>query len=181
MPKTAMHEYDLAPPDKHQVRSSRKVPTMQPISVSHAVHQASNRNFRAGIFGSHTSHDFRAPLRADRIHSCTFPLLLKQGPLLANISFDSVANNPCDRYFLLLRNAFKRCVDLGGKAHRSPGGFRFALRFGGRDCHVHHFTPYRCNSAAMRRESVKVRHKGQAINLSPQATTSAFWPRPGLP
>ena len=57
MPEAAMHEHDLTPPRKDEIRRSRQVSTMQPESVAQAMRQASDNHLRLGRLALDRRHE----------------------------------------------------------------------------------------------------------------------------
>lgn len=60
MPKAAVDKYNLAPSGKDQVRLAWEVPSMEPVSVTHAVNQAPDFHLQPGVLRPDPRHYLRA-------------------------------------------------------------------------------------------------------------------------
>lgn len=56
VPETAMNEDDLTSRRKNQVRLSRKVFPVQPVTIAHPMYEATHCHFRACVFGPDGTH-----------------------------------------------------------------------------------------------------------------------------
>lgn len=56
VPKTTVHENDLAAGRKYEVRFSWQVLAVQPVAVAHAVDKTANEHFGLGILGADAAH-----------------------------------------------------------------------------------------------------------------------------
>lgn len=56
VPKTAMHEDDLSPTWKNQIRTARQIPMVNPISVALGVKNFTQEQFGGRILAFHSLH-----------------------------------------------------------------------------------------------------------------------------
>ncbi len=68
MPKAPMDEHNLSTARKHQIRFSREVGTMQPVTVAQRKQQSAYGYFRLRVFATHLSHNGMSGLTWPGIH-----------------------------------------------------------------------------------------------------------------
>jgi hypothetical protein len=56
VPKTSMHENDLAPRIENQIGTSRQIAAMHSIAIAKPVHEAPNAQFRLRVFAFYSRH-----------------------------------------------------------------------------------------------------------------------------
>ena len=71
VPKTAMNENHLVPTPEHQIRVSRKVFLVKPVSISKAVNESPNSQFWLHALALDTPHVVGPAFRGDPIH-CSY-------------------------------------------------------------------------------------------------------------
>jgi hypothetical protein len=129
-----MHKDDLFPRSENQIWAARKFRGVQSIPVSQTVHEPAKCQFWTGILRVDCSHDGGALSSRDMVrHTLWSP---NERPLIVDVLFGRIAQNPGGRDFFLSRKSFDTSINVGWKTDGSSNRAGFLARG----------TPYRFGS-----------------------------------
>ena len=117
-----MHEDDFLGGSENQVWAAREIFCVETVPVPHSVHKAAKGQFGTGVLCMDCRHDGGALFCRDMIHhTLRSP---KQRPLIINVFFGRIAQNPGGGNFFLARESFYASIDFGWKTNGCPNGTR---------------------------------------------------------
>ena len=67
MPKTSMHEDNLAAPWENNIRTAWQVFLVKPVTITHRMNETPNGQFGAGVTASNQTHSLASFTGAERI------------------------------------------------------------------------------------------------------------------
>lgn len=89
VPPAAVNENDLSVTRKDDIRTSRKIRSVEAKPIAQAMHQSSNRNFGCGIVLAYARHAVGSLLRCKHIHDKLSPEQVFQNEI-HNANIDSI-------------------------------------------------------------------------------------------
>jgi hypothetical protein len=123
VPEASMDKDDFLEGSENQVRPAREFFGVQTVPVPHSVHNPAKGQFRTGVLRADRRHD-GGPFLDRNVVDHTLRSS-KQRPLIINVFFCRIAQNPCGGNLLLTRESFNASINFGWKTHGRPYGTRF--------------------------------------------------------
>jgi hypothetical protein len=118
-----MHKDDFLEGSENQIRTAREFFRVQTVPVAHPVHKPPDGQFRTGVLCVNRRHDCGAFSDRDMVRHTLWSS--KKRPLIINVFFGCVAQNPGGGNFLLTCESCEASIDFRWETDGRPYRPRF--------------------------------------------------------